>query len=137
MVQKPLHFSTQCNDVFLVILSINIHCFHLKNVFFILDRQAPSRRSARPVSLRGFGGLAVTMLASGTQHSGCKVQVLNRARNSRCTVITDLGTSKRSTQKGKCCAFVGLDNKLYKMYGAYIEIKTLLLTCKCYAWTIM
>jgi hypothetical protein len=30
--------------------------------------------------------------------------VLNRARNSRCTVITDLDTSKRSTQKAfSCC----------------------------------
>ena len=29
---------------------------------------------------------------------------LNRARNSRCTVITDLDTSKRSTQKAfSCC----------------------------------
>jgi len=29
---------------------------------------------------------------------------LNRARNSRCTVITDLDTSKRSTQKAfPCC----------------------------------
>jgi hypothetical protein len=30
--------------------------------------------------------------------------VLNRAQNSRCTVITDLDTSKRSTQKAfSCC----------------------------------
>ena len=28
---------------------------------------------------------------------------LNRARNSRCTVITDLDTSKRSTQKASSC----------------------------------
>ena len=32
------------------------------------------------------------------------VSFLNRARNSRCTVITDLDTSKRSTQKAfSCC----------------------------------
>ena len=34
-------------------------------------------------------------------HGAC---FLNRARNSRCTVITDLDTSKRSTQKAfSCC----------------------------------
>ena len=27
-----------------------------------------------------------------------------------------------------CCAFVGLDNKLYKMRGTYIKIKTSVLT---------
>jgi len=32
------------------------------------------------------------------------VSFLSRARNSRCTVITDLDTSKRSTQKAfSCC----------------------------------
>ena len=32
------------------------------------------------------------------------VSFLNRERNSRCTVITDLDTSKRSTQKAfSCC----------------------------------
>ena len=36
--------------------------------------------------------------------SVCSVSFLNRARNSRCIVITDLNTSKRSTQKAfSCC----------------------------------
>ena len=29
-----------------------------------------------------------------------------------------------------CCAFVGLDNKLYKMHGTYIKIKKCLLNCR-------
>jgi hypothetical protein len=34
----------------------------------------------------------------------CDASFLNRARNSRCTVVTDLDTSKRSTQKAfSCC----------------------------------
>ena len=51
--------------------------------------------------LRGRG---VSLQDGAVAGKGHGASFLNRARNSRCTVITDLDTSKRSTEKAfSCC----------------------------------
>jgi hypothetical protein len=45
--------------------------------------------------------IPIVQLLNKTHHTG--MSFLKRERNSRCTVITDLDTSKRSTQKALYC----------------------------------
>ena len=54
----------------------------------------------------------VSKMASEQEKPPAGAFFLNRARNSRCTVITDLDTSKRSTQKAFSCCYAILETGL-------------------------
>jgi hypothetical protein len=118
MVSNPHYFRAFINkwcclnvdtNLFLTPHGHNIH-FQQRQLskFLMLYQNLPLMLTAGPRGhfprwrWRGEGFLCAPFW--GVQISDYSVaSFLNRARNSRCTVITDLGTSKRSTQRAFSC----------------------------------
>ena len=91
---------SKVNKKFLSLRGHNIHRQQRQLSKFLMRYQ----EFARSCLLRGCGASFQDGVAAG---KGYGASFLNRARNSRCTVITDLDTSKRSTQKAfSCCGAI-------------------------------
>jgi len=114
--KRMMRFQNLARNVF---LSFHTVIFGMSNFLLALatDLRGLHRNASRTLSMMSSdkrGGPGLLPLHKHPFPTNCRYRLvmlflhdacfLNRARNPRCTVITDLDTSKRSTQKAfSCC----------------------------------